>query len=139
MNAVSIVVYVLLIAAVDAFAPRGLVRPAVGLQCSSLKMSSSSFSELFSASSMTLAEQKVNIDPYETTGVPPVFLVASVGLVVLFGLIPVISRKNQVKKNSRTLDEAIAFDQALEEKLTDREKLGDSYDSSGSVGRYTKD
>ena len=83
-----------------------------------------------------LAEQKINIDPYETQGVPPVFLILSLGLVAGFAAIPVISRKRQVRKNSRSIDETAFFDEALEEKLNNRDLLNDSYESGS---RYTKD
>ena len=87
-------------------------------------------------STMMLAEQRINIDPYETQGVPPVFLFLSLGLVAGFAAIPVISRKRQVRKNSRSIDETAFFDEALEEKLNNRDLLNDSYESGS---RYTKD
>lgn len=91
------------------------------------------------ASSITLSEQKITIDAYESSGVPPVFLFSSLGLVLISTLIPVLSRKQQVKKNSRSIDETILMDAALEEKITNVEILNESYDKKGSVGRYTKD
>lgn len=90
----------------------------------------------FLDSTMLVAEQKINIDPYQTTGVPPVFLLLSLGLVAGFAAIPVISRKRQVSKNSRSMDETAFYDEALEEKLNDRELLNESYESGT---KYTKD
>ena len=110
------------------------------LKCSgtdSLIMSLMSSS--LASSSVLLSEQKVYIDSYVTTGIPPVFLILSLGLVAGFAAVPVISRKRQVQRNSRSIDETELFDKALEEKLTNRETLNETYEEKGSVGRYTKD
>ena len=96
-------------------------------------------SSSLASSSVLLSEQKVYIDSYVTTGIPPVFLILSLGLVAGFAAVPVISRKRQVQRNSRSIDETELFDKALEEKLTNRETLNETYEEKGSVGRYTKD
>ena len=90
-------------------------------------------------SSVVLAEQKIYIESYETSGIPPVFLILSLGLVAGFAAIPAISRKRQVQRNSRSIDETDFYDKVFEEKLTNREKLNDTYEEKGSVSRYTKD
>ncbi len=105
-----------------------------------LSMTLSPLPEMFESASLVLAtEQRLQIEAYESSGVPPVFLLGSLGLVVVSVLLPVISRKRQVAKNSRSIDDTDIFDEVLEEKLTDNTKLNESYDDKGAVGRYTKD
>lgn len=94
---------------------------------------------LHESASLLLSEQKIQIEAYESGGVPPVVLFASLGLVLAFGLVPVISRKRQVAKNSRSIDDSAFMDEVLEEKITNVETLNSMYDDKGAVGRYTKD
>ena len=136
-------IYVLaLICTVAAFRPFNRVSGATrqNLMRRPLSMTFSPLSGMFEPVSLVLAtEQRLQIEAYESSGVPPVFLLGSLGLVVVSVLLPVISRKRQVAKNSRSIDETDFFDEVLEEKLTDNTKLNESYDDKGAVGRYTKD
>ena len=93
----------------------------------------------YERASLVLSEQKIQIEAYESSGVPPVFLFTSLGLVIAFGLLPVISRKRQVARNTRSIDDTAFMDEVFEEKITNVEELNSMYDDKGAIGRYTKD
>ena len=133
----SKVLLLLAIASVFSFSPTRLFAPIK--KRSSMKCRMSSVPNLMSHG-LLLAEQKINIEPYEAEGVPPIFLILSLSLVGVFASIPIISRKNQLSKNSRSIDDVATFDEAFEEKLMDRDRLNESFENGkGSVSRYTKD
>ena len=73
-------------------------------------------------------------EPYESSGVPPIFLFLSFGLVTLSTAIPVISRKLQAKKNSRSIDDVTKMDESMWNKLESKEEAG-----LDNIDTYKKD